>query len=88
MTVRALRSTARRIQLLAAEAAELQAELDRLVAVIAPWVLELPGVGPISAAQVLVSWSHAGRLRSEAAFAALAGSTRSRPHPGRSPGID
>jgi transposase len=30
-------------------------------------------VGPSSAAQVLVSWSHAGRLRSEAAFAALAG---------------
>jgi transposase len=30
-------------------------------------------VGPISAAQVLVSWSHAGRLHSEAAFVALAG---------------
>ena len=30
-------------------------------------------MGPLSAAQVLVSWSHAGRLRSEAAFAALAG---------------
>jgi transposase len=44
-----------------------------LVAAVAPWLLELPGVGPISAAQVLVSWSHAGRLRSEAAFAALAG---------------
>jgi transposase len=73
MTVRALRSTARRVQLLAAEAAELRAELDRLVAAIAPWLLELPGVGPISAAQVLVSWSYAGRLRSEAAFAALAG---------------
>jgi transposase len=73
MTVRALRFTAQRIQLLAAEAAELRAELDRLVATIAPWLLELPGVGPISAAQVLVSWSHAGRLRSEAAFAALAG---------------
>jgi transposase len=27
----------------------------------------------VSAAQVLVSWSHPGRLRSEAAFAALAG---------------
>ena len=40
---------------------------------VAPWLLELPGVGPISAAQVLVSWSYAGRLRSEAAFAALAG---------------
>jgi transposase len=73
MTVRALRSTAHRIQRLAAEAAELHAELDRLVAAVAPWLLELPGVGPISAAQILVSWSHAGRLRSEAAFAALAG---------------
>jgi transposase len=73
MTVQALRSTAQRIQLLAAEAAELRSELDRLVAAIAPWLLELPGVEPISAAQVLVSWSHAGRLRSEAAFAALAG---------------
>jgi transposase len=73
MTVRALRSTAQRIQLLAAEAAELRAELDQLVTAIAPWLLELAGVGPISAAQVLVSWSHAGRLRSEAAVAALAG---------------
>jgi transposase len=73
MTVRALRSTARRIQLLAAEAIELRAELDRLVTAIAPWLLELPGDGPISAAQGLVSWSHAGRLRSEVAFAALAG---------------
>jgi transposase len=73
MTVRALRSTAQRIQLLAAEAAGLLAELERLVAAVAPWLLELPGVGPVSAAQVLVSWSHAGRLRSEAAFAALAG---------------
>jgi transposase len=73
MTVRALRSTAQRIHLLAVEAAGLRAELEWLVAAIAPWLLELPGVGPISAAQVLVSWSHAGRLRSEAAFAALAG---------------
>jgi transposase len=86
MTVRALRSTAQRIQLLAVEAAGLGADLDRLVAAIAPWLLELPGVGPISAAQVLVSWAHAGRLRSEAAFAALAGANRSRPAPGRSPG--
>jgi transposase len=43
------------------------------VAAVTPWLLELPGVGPISAAQLLVSWSYAGRLRSEAAFAALAG---------------
>ena len=73
MMVRALRSTAQRIQRLAVEAAGLRAELERLVAAVAPWLLELPGVGPITAAQVLVSWSHAGRVRSEAAFAALAG---------------
>jgi transposase len=73
MTAQVLRCTAQRIQLLAAEAALLRAELERLVAAVAPWLLEPPGVGPISAAQVLVSWSHAGRLRSEAAFAALAG---------------
>ena len=48
-----------------ARCAGLRAELERLVAAVAPWLLELPGVGPISAAQVLVSWSHAGRLRSE-----------------------
>jgi transposase len=45
MTVRALCSTAQRIQLLAVEAAGLRAELDRLVAAIAPWLLELPGSG-------------------------------------------
>jgi len=73
MTARALRSTAHRIRALASEAAELRAELERLVAAVAPWLLELPGVGPISAAQVLMSWSHAGRLRSEGAFAAVAG---------------
>jgi transposase len=72
-TVRALRATAQRIQFLAAEADQLQAELTVLVQAAAPWLLEVPGVGPLSAAQVLVSWSHAGRLRSEAAFAALAG---------------
>jgi transposase len=73
MAVRALRATAQRIRVLAAEAAELEGEIGRLVAAVGPWLLELPGMGPISGAQPLVSWSHAGRLRSEAAFAALAG---------------
>jgi transposase len=72
-TVRALRATAQRIQFLQAEAEQLQAELTVLVRAAAPWLLEVPGVGTLSAAQVLVSWSHAGRFRSEAAFAALAG---------------
>jgi transposase len=75
MTVRALRATAQRVRLLAAEAADLEGQVGRLVAAVAPWLLELPGMGPVSAAQVLVSWSHAGRLRSEAAFAALAGAS-------------
>jgi transposase len=72
-TIRALRATAQRIQFLQAEADQLQAELTALVGAVAPWLLEVPGVGPLSAAQVLVSWSHPGRFRSEAAFAALAG---------------
>ena len=36
-------------------------------------LLAQPGIGPVTAAQVLISWSHPGRLRSEAAFAMLAG---------------
>ena len=31
------------------------------------------GIGPVTAAQAIVSWSHPGRCRSEAAFAKLAG---------------
>jgi hypothetical protein len=38
-----------------------------------PTLLAEPGVGPVVAAQLLISWSHRGRVRSEAAFAALAG---------------
>ena len=39
----------------------------------APDLLNIYGVGPVTAAQALVSWSHPTRCRSEAAFAALAG---------------
>jgi len=39
----------------------------------APALLSQPGIGPITAAQLLISWSHPGRFRSEAAFAMLAG---------------
>ena len=73
VTVQAMRATARRIQFLEAEAADHQAELDRLVAKIAPFLLSELGVGALTAAQLLVSWSHPGRVRSEAAFAMLAG---------------
>jgi transposase len=36
-------------------------------------LLPMTGVGPFTAAQCYVSWSHEGRIRSEASFAALAG---------------
>ena len=51
-TVRALRATAQRIQLLQAEADQLQTELAVLVGAVAPWLLEVPGVG----AQELSGW--------------------------------
>ena len=36
-------------------------------------LLDMPGIGPVTAAVVMAAWSHDGRLHSEAAFAALAG---------------
>ncbi len=36
-------------------------------------LLEVTGVGPVTAAVVYTAWSHLGRVRSKAAFAALAG---------------
>jgi transposase len=70
-TVRALRATAE----LAAhqEAKQLGRELSTLARAVAPALLARPGVGPVTATQVLISRSHPGRLRSEAAFAMLAG---------------
>jgi transposase len=72
-TVRALRTTAERALAAHQEAKQLGKELGTLAQAIAPALLAQPGVGPITAAQVLISWSHPGRLRSEAAFAMLAG---------------
>jgi transposase len=72
-TVIALRSTAQRAIALETEAAALETELARLVRQTQPVLLDEPGVGVISAAQLLVAWSHPGRFRSDAAFASLAG---------------
>jgi transposase len=72
-TITALRSTARRALALEAEANDLESQIEELVKRMAPELLAQPGVGAITAAQILVSWSHRGRIRSEAAFAALAG---------------
>jgi transposase len=68
-----LRSLARRIEDVTAEAAELEREILTHVGALAPQLLDEPGIGAVVAAQLLVSWSHPGRVRSEAAFARLAG---------------
>lgn len=69
----ALRTLARRVDGLRTEAAALESEIQRRVQALAPQLIAQPGVGPISAACLLTAWSHRGRLRSEAAFARLAG---------------
>jgi transposase len=68
-----LRTLARRIEAATAEAEQLEHEILNYVRVLAPRLLDEPGVGPIVAAEVIVAWSHPGRVRSEAAFARLAG---------------
>jgi transposase len=50
----ALRSVARRYQALSAEIAELDAQLDRLVAQVAPELVSLAGIGTDHAATLLI----------------------------------
>ncbi len=69
----ALRSVARRVLQLTAEERELAREIETITHKLAPQLLDQPGVGPPAAAQLILSWSHRGRITSEAAFARLAG---------------
>jgi transposase len=64
---------AKRIAALDGELVDNRKALDAAVEEVAPELCELPGVGSVVAACVLTAWSHPGRVRSEAAFAALAG---------------
>jgi len=49
--------------------------LTELVEEFVPGLLDTVGIGPVSGAQAIVSFSHVGRCRNEAAFAALAGAS-------------
>src|SRR5271166_2454024 len=47
--------------------------IDLIHASKAAVLLDKTGIGPVTVAVVYTAWSHAGRVRSQAAFAALAG---------------
>ena len=72
-TVIALRAAARRALALEAEANDLESQLELIVRELVPALLAEPGVGTVSAAQLLNAYSHRGRFRSDAAFASLGG---------------
>jgi transposase len=62
-----------RIRALDSDLVANRADITRLTSQDTPQLLELPGVGAVVAATVLLAWSHPGRVRSEAAMASLAG---------------
>jgi transposase len=70
----ALRSVARRHEVLSEEIDELDAQLKRLVADTSPELVRLPGVGTNHAATLLIlAGDNPDRLKSEASFASLCG---------------
>jgi transposase len=70
-----LRRLGRRALALGDELAEVELQIERLVDELAPDLLRECGVGPICAAQLIVSGGDPRRMRSEASFAALAGTS-------------
>jgi transposase len=70
-----LRRLGCRVERLSHEVAKAECALAELVADVAPDLLEECGVGPVCAAQLLVSSGDPGRMTSEASFAALAGTS-------------
>ncbi|WCO65058.1 IS110 family transposase [Iamia majanohamensis] len=72
-TSASLRRLARRIHNLDDEIRDHDRDLRALTETHCPQLLAQAGVGPVTAAQIYISWSHPGRCRNEAAFASLAG---------------
>jgi transposase len=71
------RREARRLAVTVLEQTELlkdnHRQLHRLTEQLAPGLQDVPGLGPVTAAIIVCAYSHRGRVRSEAAFAALGG---------------
>jgi transposase len=72
-TSAALATVAERIMFLAGERRRHDAHLSSLLSEAVPSILAAPGIGPVSAAQLLIAYGHHGRIHHDAAFAALAG---------------
>ncbi|MEK6253028.1 MAG: IS110 family transposase [Actinomycetota bacterium] len=70
-----LRRLGRRVLNLDVELAELEGELEAIVSALVPELLAECGVGPLCAAQLVVSSGDPSRMASEASFAALAGTS-------------
>lgn len=68
----ALRAMARRVQALSDEADLLEQAMTPLVTKLAPQLLQEFGVRTITAAQVIVAWSHKGRFANAGSFCRLA----------------
>jgi transposase len=70
-----LRRLGQRVERLSKELAVAERALAALLAEVAPELLEECGVGPVCGAQLLVSSGDPSRMKSEASFAALAGTS-------------
>lgn len=68
-----MRDLARIIHDLTLRANDYELQIQTVVERMAPGLCAQPGIGTLTAAQILVAWSHSGRVPTEAAFAALAG---------------
>ena len=75
VTVSVLRRIALRAQQLGSEIDELDRQLETIVNDLVPELLQECGVGPVCAAQLVVSSGDPSRMASEASFAALAGTS-------------
>lgn len=72
-TIECLRAMAKRYRTFTTEIAEHDTALTELVEQACPQILDLFGVGPITAAELLTGWSYPGRIHSPGAFAMLSG---------------
>jgi transposase len=73
--IQSLQRLARHARSLTADVRVIEDDLQQLTSEHVPELLAERCVGTVTAAQIWISWSHPGRIRSEAAFAALAGTS-------------